>query len=189
MGNLKQNLNPTRDNKGRFIHQESEEVLIDPRNLRTGSQTHIYGLTIKPENLEAVPGVLSVKDDKITVTCKFRPVEDYIICSIRVDALISILDEHDLKAKPLGVHDEDDLTLSNDVDVADVLPDIRGRYDLTPSALALFYSAVPTQFSTSKLTSVAGNGYEILSEDEYEKRVADGEYAANPFQKAFGDEK
>lgn len=180
MENIKKSL-PVKDSKGRIVHPADSECLVDPRNIRQSSETHLYKVLIDKSVLEAVPGVLAVTGDEVRVTCVFKPLDDCIVCSMKVVSEISILDEHDLKSKKLTVSDADDLTLSPDPDTGDILPDARGRYDLKPSVLALFFSSVPSQFSTTHQKAIEGNGYEILSEDEFKKREARGDYADNPF--------
>lgn len=177
------NAGAVRDDKGRMMHPTDSSVVLDPRRLRSGkSETHIFPLIIDKEQLQAVPGVDSVESGAVQVTCRFQVLDDCIVCSMTVDSEVSILDESKLKYVVADFSDSADLTLSKDPEMADVLPDQQGRYDLTSNALALFYSSIPSRYSSTEQEVVEGDGYEVISEDEYNRRKRAGYYDDNPFK-------
>ena len=178
-----------RDRDGRIIHPVSDELWLDPRILRTGrTETHVFSLKISPEELGPVPGVQGLADDVVQVTCTFKVLDDCIVCTMRVDSRIAIIDEALFRTVYIDCTDTADLSLSKDPEMADVLPGERGRYDLKPTALALFYSSIPFRYSSNPQETIEGDGFEVISEDEYARRKARGDYDDNPFKAALGDE-
>ena len=156
------------------------ELILDPKALRTGDkETRVYQLEVTQENLTAVPGVIKVESPE--VTCEFRPLDDCIICRMTVQSHPLIEDSRTGKVQEVDCSDSDELTLSTDEERADILPDRRGRYDLKPSALALFFSSIPVSGGGQEFEPIDGDGYEVISEDEFERRKRSGYYSDNPF--------
>ncbi len=168
------------------IHKAGEGVVFDPRLLRSGGkETHVFTLVLTPAELSAVPTVLALTKQPATVTCTIDQLDDCLVVNMKVRAQARLLDDHDLKAKPTTLTDTADLVLSTDPDMADIMPGRDGRYDLRPSALALFYAAVPESFSTSGLDRIEGDGYEIVSEAEYAREQQAAE-TDRPFAAKLG---
>ncbi len=172
-------------------HDRGEPVVFDPRLMREGDkETDIYQMVLTPAEQSAAPAVIHLKGQSVKVICKVDRTPDCFLMDMEVRSAVTMLDDHDLKPKKTQLAEQADLALSADKDMADILPDRNGTYDLRPTALALFYSSVPTTFSTVGLTKVEGEGFEILSQAEYDKEEAQREEERrkddNPFAKAFG---
>lgn len=177
----------TRDREGRIIHPASDELWLDPRSLRSGrTEVHIFPLLISKQELTAVPAAEGLENDTAQVTCTFKVLDDCIVCTMQVDSRVALIDEATLKLTYLDCSDWADLSLSKDPDMADVMPDERGRYDLKPTALALFFSSVPSRYSSNPEASYEGDGFEVISEDEYNRRLASSKKEENPFEQALG---
>jgi len=169
-----------------IIHNDESELLFSPKILKNNIQeTHRFNLVITDDELKAVPEVLKLYYDHARVYCTFKLTGDYVICHMEVKAKINIIDNHDFKEKSLIVFDFDDLTLSTDEEVSDIMPDRNGCYDLRPVALALFYSAVPGDYSTGKLNTYRNEWVEVITEEEYNSRISNKKN--NPFYKLKED--
>ena len=83
--------------------------------------------------------------------------------------VVTILDDHDFKYKTFKKNVSDEIMVSQNEDIeSDVEFDTTGSIDFRPIALALYYDAIPTNYSTTKLSKKIINGIEIVSEDEYQ---------------------
>lgn len=154
-----------------IVHQDEGDLLFNPKLLRQGnSETHRFPLLITKEELKAAPELLSLDHDTARVYCEFNLLDNCLLCHMDVKSKVKILDNHDFKAKDELLVDSCDLTLSEDPEIADIVPDRNGCYDLRPTALALFYSSVPGDYSTVSLNTIEGDGFEVLTEEEYLRR-------------------
>lgn len=168
-------------------HPAEDQVVFDPRLLRSGAkECHAFPLVLSQAELSAVPEVRALSNGAARVYCDLTPSEGFILCHMTVKAMVSLIDNHDFKVKKTAVSDDADLALSEDPETADVLPDPNGKYDLRPTALALFYSAIPEGFATKAMKGYKAEGFEIISEDEYLAREAKAAKSIpNAFAKAL----
>lgn len=169
-------------------HRLKDGLCIDPRLLRNDEDAIEY-FPFKPtkEECSPRPSVQGFGENGcLEVVCKVKPLVDGFLVHVSLKGDVDILDDHDLTMKRLKIDEEADLSLSDDPQMADILPDQDGRYDLKPTLLALFYDAVPAVYSTVPLTRIEGDGFSVYSEDEFKeelererKKVEKG----NPFSK------
>ncbi|HBR85728.1 MAG TPA: hypothetical protein DEA32_00850 [Firmicutes bacterium] len=174
-----------KDEEGRIIHSAADGLILDPRILRSGrDEVHIFTLPLGRDQLTPVTGVVGVVGGAAQVICRLKVLDDCIVCNMEVDSTVQMVDDANGNPVELDCSDSDDVTLSKDPEVGEVLPDQRGRYDLEPTALALFYSSVPTRISTAaEREEMYREHDDVISEDEYQKRVQRGDYSDNPFKK------
>lgn len=170
----------------KVIKVEDGPMVLDPRSLRSGDkEIRKYFLQLDEKALSVVPSVRSVEAPE--VTCEFRPLDDCIVCRMKVSCHPVIVDDRTGEETRIECSDTEDLTLSHDEERADILPDERGRYDLEPTALALFFACIPEQEGDGDFEPIEGDGYEVISEDEFERRKASGYYSDNPFSSLKDD--
>ena len=109
---------------------------------------------------------LTPKESSIYAT---KVAESAYLVSLELKVVVTILDDHDFKYKTFKKNVSDEIMVSQNEDIeSDVEFDTTGSIDFRPIALALYYDAIPTNYSTTKLSKKIINGIEIVSEDEYQ---------------------
>lgn len=169
-------------------HSLKDGLYIDPRLIRN-DEDEIEYFPFKPtkEECSPRPSVKSFGENGcLEVVCKVKPLDNCFLVHVSLKGAVDLLDDHDLTLKRLKLEEEADLSLSEDPEMADVLPDKDGRFDLKPTLLALFYDAIPPVYSTVPLTKIQGDGFAVYSEDEFKaeqekekKKIGEN----NPFAK------
>lgn len=152
-------------------HKLSDGLYIDPRLLRTGdNETEYFPFKPTEEECSPRPSVRGFGENGcLEVVAMVKPMADFLLVEITMKGEVTLLDDHDFTLKNYPIDENCELSLSSDPEMADILPDSDGRYDLKPTLLALFYDAIPPVYSTVPLTKVEGDGYVVYSEDEFEK--------------------
>lgn len=176
------------EKKTTIVHDDEKDLLFNPRALKQNKkELHRFKLVITDSERKVFPEIISINQNTCRVYCEFSMLEQCILCKMDIKAKIKIMDQHELTPKEILVSDSIDLSLSNDLELTDIASDPSGCFDLRPTALALFYSSIPNDYSTTSLKSIKGDFYEVISETEYIERQKDEERKSNlknnPFAK------
>lgn len=167
-------------------HSLKDGLYIDPRLLRTGEDvTELFPFKPTEKECEPRPSLKNLGENGcLEVQVKVKPLDGFILARIRLDGEVNVIDDHSFELKSIIIEEDAELSLSSDPEMADIMPDADGRYDLRPTILALFYGAVPNVYSTVPLSTIEGDGYTVYSEDEYEKvEEKETNKGNNPFSK------
>lgn len=93
-----------------------------------------------------------------------------ITLTLTIDGKCHLVDSHDGSIVEYELDDNVDVLLGSEKEEEnDLFPDEDGIYDLRGSILALFYDAIPKNYSNVPLTRIEKDNYVILSQEEYEK--------------------
>lgn len=166
-------------------HSLADGLYVDARLMRTGEdETHFFPFKPTPEECAPRPSLKDLGENGcLEVAVRVKPLDGFILARINMDGIVDVIDDHDMLPKPIEIHEDAELSLSSDPEMADIMPDPDGRYDLRPTMLALFYDAVPNVYSTVPLTKLDGDGYTVYSEDAYEEEEERENVSTNPFSK------
>lgn len=146
---------------------EDNRIAFDPSLVKDGEEYNIdFALTEKEKKY--FPNLISM--DSLVFTLAVEGTSAIMHLLISCSGTVVLSDAHDGKERTLEVMDTVDVTIdpSNDEN-SDILPDEDGLYDLRGSVLALLFNCIPQNYSEVELTRIDGNGYVLMSEEEYEK--------------------
>lgn len=135
---------------------------------RLNDEGRTFELELTPKELKVTPNVKDVKTLEASIYAT-KVAESAYLVSLELKVVVTILDDHDFKYKTFKKNVSDEIMVSQNEDIeSDVEFDTTGSIDFRPIALALYYDAIPTNYSTTKLSKKIINGIEIVSEDEYQ---------------------
>lgn len=135
---------------------------------RLNDEGRTFELELTPKELNVTPNVKKVNEITASIYAT-KVAESAYLVSLELHVFVELIDDHDFKNKPFKKTVSDEMMVSQNEDIeSDVEFDNNGAIDFRPIALALYYDAIPTNYSTTRLSKKVINGIEIVSEDEYE---------------------
>ena len=109
-----------------------------------------------------------------------------VTLTLSIEGECHLRDSHDGSLIEYELDDTVDVLLGSEKEEEnDLFPDEDGIYDLRGSILALFYDAIPKNYSKVPLARIEKDNYVVLSEEEYEK---EHQKASSPFDVLDSDD-
>jgi hypothetical protein len=163
---------------------DSKDVFIlKDKDLYFSTSTPLtYSITLSKDELSAVNNVKEIKE--LTCTISSYEMEYGYLVNIKLKGKITLIDDLTAKNIKYDINTDDYLNAAlkdSKEDDIDIVAD-HGNYDFAPIVLALFYQAVPLKINyQNKYYST--DDYEVISEEEYNKRKQEQLKEDNPFSK------
>lgn len=109
-------------------------------------------------------------DSDLQIYMDVFPNTDKFSIILHCKGILKLIDSHTLDIVDYSLNDSVDLNIFlNDEKNSDIEKDQDGYYSLRGSILALLYSAIPQNYSLTKLSKIETDSYTLMSEDEYFK--------------------
>ena len=163
---------------------DSKDVFIlKDKDLYYSTSTPLtYTINLSKDELSAVNNVKQV--NFLTVTISSYEMEFGYVVNIKLKGEIVLIDDLTAKNIKYEINTDDYLNAGlkdSKEDEIDIVAN-HGNYDFVPVILALFYQAIPLKINyDNKYYST--DDYEVISEEEYNKRKQEQVKDDNPFSK------
>lgn len=163
---------------------DSKDVFIlKDKDLYYSTSTPLtYNISLSSDELSAVNNVKKV--NYLTVTISSFEMEFGYVVNIKLKGELVLIDDLTAKNIKYEINTDDYLNASlkdSKEDEIDIVAN-HGNYDFAPVILALFYQAIPLKINyDNKYYST--DDYEVISEEEYNKRKQEQIKEDNPFSK------
>lgn len=152
------------------MKEEDIRIVFDPSQVKIGEEYNVeFALTTKEKSY--FPFLDNIDD--LHFTLSVEGTSEVMHLPISCAGIVHLFDAHDGEKCDVELEDSVDVIIDTSHDEnSDILPDEDGLYDLRGSILALLFNTIPQNYSEVELTRVEGNGYILMSEEEYEKERA-----------------
>ncbi len=156
-----------------------ELTLQDLRKSINGTLS--YKIDLSPENLSATPNVKSVSTIDVKID-SFESDFGYSV-DISISGVAKIIDDYSFEEDDYHFNTNETIELSTEED-----SDIEfnnGKFDFLPIVLALYFDSIPLCYhKDSKMDNKNSSVYELIDEDEYNRRKKERNIEENnPFAK------
>lgn len=168
-------------------------MIIDLKSLKNNS-SDVYEseITFDESLLKSIDLLKEIKSLSAKVTV--NAIHPYLIVKIALKGELVLYSSRSLKDVPFSIDEEEDFTfLLEDIDEElkdDDLEVLNGNeLDLTPYLFMLFDSSIPFKIVLDdEEESLSGDSWELISEDEYNKRKESSNNAFKDLEGFFDDE-
>ena len=168
-------------------------MIIDLKSLKNNS-SDVYesDITFDECLLKSIDLLKEIKSLSAKVTV--NAIHPYLIVKIALKGELVLYSSRSLKDVPFSIDEEEDFTfLLEDIDEElkdDDLEVLNGNeLDLTPYLFMLFDSSIPFKIVLDdEEESLSGDSWELISEDEYNKRKESSNNAFKDLEGFFDDE-
>ena len=168
-------------------------MIIDLKSLKNNS-SDVYEseITFDENLLKSIDLLKEIKS--LSAKCTVNAIHPYLIVKIALKGELVLYSSRSLKDVPFSIDEEEDFTfLLEDIDEelkGDDLEVLNGNeLDLTPYLFMLFDSSIPFKIvSDDEEESLSGDSWELISEDEYNKRKESSNNAFKDLEGFFDEE-
>lgn len=168
-------------------------MIIDLKSLKNNS-SDVYesDITFDESLLKSIDLLKEIKS--LSAKCTVNAIHPYLIVKIALKGELVLYSSRSLKDVPFSIDEEEDFTfLLEDIDEElkdDDLEVLNGNeLDLTPYLFMLFDSSIPFKIVLDdEEESLSGDSWELISEDEYNKRKESSNNAFKDLEGFFDDE-
>ena len=168
-------------------------MIIDLKSLKNNS-SDVYesDITFDESLLKSIDLLKEIKS--LSAKCTINAIHPYLIVKIALKGELVLYSSRSLKDVPFSIDEEEDFTfLLEDIDEElkdDDLEVLNGNeLDLTPYLFMLFDSSIPFKIVLDdEEESLSGDSWELISEDEYNKRKESSNNAFKDLEGFFDDE-
>ena len=168
-------------------------MIIDLKSLKNNS-SDVYEseITFDESLLKSIDLLKEIKS--LSAKCTVNAIHPYLIVKIALKGELVLYSSRSLKDVPFSIDEEEDFTfLLEDIDEElkdDDLEVLNGNeLDLTPYLFMLFDSSIPFKIVLDdEEESLSGDSWELISEDEYNKRKESSNNAFKDLEGFFDDE-
>lgn len=158
------------------MKDEEIRIVFDPSLVKDGEEYNI-DFSLTEREAKYFPYLISMDDVVFTLVVEGTSTIMHLILSCSGNVVLK--DAHNGEKRVVPLVDSVDITLDpHDPENSDLVPDDDGLYDLRGSILALLFNSIPNNYSEVELTRYEGDGYVLMSEEEYEREHKKN---ANPF--------
>ena len=168
-------------------------MIIDLKSLKNNS-SDVYEseITFDESLLKSIDLLKEIKS--LSAKCTVNAIHPYLIVKIALKGELVLYSSRSLKDVPFSIDEEEDFTfLLEDIDEElkdDDLEVLNGNeLDLTPYLFMLFDSSIPFKIVLEdEEESLSGDSWELISEDEYNKRKESSNNAFKDLEGFFDEE-
>ncbi len=168
-------------------------MIIDLKSLKNNS-SDVYEseITFDESLLKSIDLLKEIKS--LSARCTVNAIHPYLIVKIALKGELVLYSSRSLKDVPFSIDEEEDFTfLLEDIDEElkdDDLEVLNGNeLDLTPYLFMLFDSSIPFKIVLDdEEESLSGDSWELISEDEYNKRKESSNNAFKDLEGFFDEE-
>lgn len=168
-------------------------MIIDLKSLKNNS-SDVYEseITFDESLLKSIDLLKEIKS--LSAKCIVNAIHPYLIVKIALKGELVLYSSRSLKDVPFSIDEEEDFTfLLEDIDEElkdDDLEVLNGNeLDLTPYLFMLFDSSIPFKIVLDdEEESLSGDSWELISEDEYNKRKESSNNAFKDLEGFFDEE-
>lgn len=168
-------------------------MIIDLKSLKNNS-SDVYEseITFDESLLKSIDLLKEIKS--LSAKCTVNAIHPYLIVKIALKGELVLYSSRSLKDVPFSIDEEEDFTfLLEDIDEElkdDDLEVLNGNeLDLTPYLFMLFDSSIPFKIVLDdEEESLSGDSWELISEDEYNKRKESSNNAFKDLEGFFDEE-
>ena len=168
-------------------------MIIDLKSLKNNS-SDVYEseITFDESLLKSIDLLKEIKS--LSAKCTVNAIHPYLIVKIALKGELVLYSSRSLKDVPFSIDEEEDFTfLLEDIDEElkdDDLEVLNGNeLDLTPYLFMLFDSSIPFKIVLDdEEESLSGDSWELISEDEYNKRKKSSNNAFKDLEGFFDEE-